>query len=474
MHALFHPRAFLGALLAGVASTLAASLDWVVALAAGAVGWVLARDRTAALPLLSSSSGPPPLPLLRLAGWLARAVTALEGAILPGEAVIARRLAASLTAAVDAALVDLGVPPALCEDGGRGQAAPALAARLGCDPTALFRLLRAGAATGVVRVVSAPGGDSADDEAASVRFGPTSLTVALAAGPAAAVAAVYARHLGAAYSRLADAARRGTDAYSLAHGGVPFWTRVEEVGDGATFSSAMAAAEGLISPALLASARPWGGTREIVDVGGAHGTLLARLLDLAGPDARGTLFDTPAVVEAARAAWRAAGRGSLQAAALASGRVAFQGGDFFKASTLPVLRPGALAVARFILHDWCDADAAAILAGLRSRVVVEDEKVGGRQRGTAAGGSAAAAPPPPSLCLIELVLPPGAAPPPHPALALSDVNMLAAVRGGRERTASEWAALLARGGWNLTSIRPVGTVFLLEAATAEVGGAAEE
>ena len=282
-------------------------------------------------------------------------------------------------------------------------------------------------------------------------------------------------HLGPAYARLADAARTGQDAYSLAHGGVPFSASLGAPGGGEeTFSRAMAAGDGLVSGRLLARARAWGRDARIVDVGGAHGSLLARLLALAGnPATRGVLFDPRAVVAAAWAAWGEAGGGG--GARAPSPPVDFVGGDLFDASTLPRLGPGTVAVARFILHDWGDADAVRILRALRAAAVVveeDEEKVmdgGGRQQGDT--GAAPVARTPPSLCLVELVLPPApTTPPPHPLLALADVNMLAAVRGGRERTAGEWGALLERGGWRLVGVAPVGIVSLLEAVPAGVGG----
>ena len=455
------PLALLSGLVAGALASLAGPLRWVFALAA----WLFVRS---------------PATPAALVGALARTWTAFQTFVLPGEAAIALRLGVALSASVDAALVDLGVPAALCAGEGP-QPVPALATRLGCDPASLFRLLRAGAATGVVSLI--PGGEE-DDDTATVRFAPNRLTRALASGPARAVALVHARHLAPAYARLADGVRAGTDAYSLAHGGTPFWTRLAETGDETTFSQAMAAGDGLVSPSLLAAARDWKGVSgRVLDLGGAHGSCLARLLDLCQPSVCGVLFDTPAVAASARAAWLGAGDGSTQLAALASARVDFVGGDLFAAATLPALNPGDVAVLRFILHDWSDADAARILGGLRSRVKVEGDSAattaiattsmdaarGPRVKEGGNGGSSTTTPP--TVCLLELVLPPPAAPPPHPALALSDINMLAAVRGGRERTLREWEGLLAAGGWKLIKVTPVGIVCLLEAVPAQASSA---
>ncbi|KOT94425.1 methyltransferase [Streptomyces sp. NRRL F-5755] len=111
----------------------------------------------------------------------------------------------------------------------------------------------------------------------------------------------------------------------------------------------------------------WGTLGRIVDVGGGNGTLLAALLS-AYPGMRGTVFDQPETVRAARATLAAAGladRGDAVA------------GDFFGA--LPSGADGYVLSA--ILHDWDDDAAHTILrrcaeaAGAHGRVLVV-ERVG--------------------------------------------------------------------------------------------------
>jgi hypothetical protein len=155
---------------------------------------------------------------------------------------------------------------------------------------------------------------------------PHARALAVDGSPAAALARLHATHLGPAYARLADAARTGQDAYSLAHNGAPFWTRLSaDAACEQMFARAMLMGDGLVSTRLLKGARDWGRAACIVDVGGAHGSLLARLLDIIGnPNMRGVLFDQPAVVEAARAAWAADG-----AAGQGRGQVSFVGGNLF-------------------------------------------------------------------------------------------------------------------------------------------------
>ncbi|WP_079194581.1 methyltransferase [Streptomyces sp. CB02923] len=111
----------------------------------------------------------------------------------------------------------------------------------------------------------------------------------------------------------------------------------------------------------------WGSLGRIVDVGGGNGTFLAALL-AAHPGLRGTVFDQPETVRAARATLAAAG---------AANRADVVAGDFFEA--LPAGADGYVLSA--VLHDWDDDAARAILrrcaeaAGARGRVLVV-ERVG--------------------------------------------------------------------------------------------------
>jgi hypothetical protein len=111
----------------------------------------------------------------------------------------------------------------------------------------------------------------------------------------------------------------------------------------------------------------FGRFRTIVDVGGGHGLLLARLLE-AVPTARGVLFDLPEVIQGARA--------ELAARGLAE-RCSLVGGSFFDA----VPSGGDGYIMKWILHDWDDAACHRILRTIRSvippdgRVVVVDRLI---------------------------------------------------------------------------------------------------
>lgn len=87
--------------------------------------------------------------------------------------------------------------------------------------------------------------------------------------------------------------------------------------------------------------------RRIVDIGGGHGALLSGALRHA-PQARGVLYDLPAVV---------AGAGQQLTAAGVSTRCDAEGGSFF--DTVPA--GGDAHLMKNIIHDWDDEKSLAIL-----------------------------------------------------------------------------------------------------------------
>jgi hypothetical protein len=143
------------------------------------------------------------------------------------------------------------------------------------------------------------------------------------------------------------------------------------------------------------------------------------------PDARGVLVDLPAVVEEARVTLREAG---------VADRCEITGGDFFAG----VPRGGDVYVLAFVIHNWDDARALALLE--RCREAMAD---GAR------------------LLVVENLLPEQG---PAGFAALLDVEMMIYTAGGRERTEAEYRALLARAGLTLVRAVQVGdAVFALEA-----------
>jgi hypothetical protein len=118
-------------------------------------------------------------------------------------------------------------------------------------------------------------------------------------------------------------------------------------------------------------------------------------------------------------------------------RCRLEAGSFFDA----VPRGTYGYILKAILHNWDDGRAAQILASCRKAVPHD-----GR------------------LLIIERVMPERAVPGPAEPYLL-DLTMLMVTPGGRERTESEFRALLANSGFNLIRVVPTtAPVSVIEAA----------
>jgi len=164
----------------------------------------------------------------------------------------------------------------------------------------------------------------------------------------------------------------------------------------------------------LAAAYDFGAARQVVDVGGGLGCLLAEVLN-AHRHLQGTLFELPAVAERARA-WLADQR--------FGDRCRIVAGDFRR--QFPVT--GDVCILSSVVHDWDDTQARALLRRCRDAL-----RPDGR------------------LLLVEYVLRPDAGPDPA---KFSDLIML--VSGtGRERTEDEFQDLLECSGFTFEGSRPL-------------------
>jgi len=154
------------------------------------------------------------------------------------------------------------------------------------------------------------------------------------------------------------------------------------------------------------------GIASVTDIAGGNGHFLSRLI-AKHPGISTRLVDMAEAIEAARA-----GRGGpLPGCDLVVG-------DFFQAL------PGGsdLYILQKILHDWPDEQAGRILRTLRAAVA-----------------------PGTRLAVIEVIVTPD-----RPDALLSDVYMLVQ-SGGCERTADQFAALLADHGFRMTKAVETGT-----------------
>ena len=267
-------------------------------------------------------------------------------------------------------------------------------------PPALARLVRALATLGVL---------SHDGE----RYGPTPLSALFETGPTtmrAMVLHMFEPPSWRAWGEILHSIETGETAFVHANGSevFPFYAANPE--SAAVFDEAMTNFSEAVA-AAVAAAYDFAPFATIVDVGGGHGTLLATILG-AAPAARGVLFDQPAVVDGAGAAFASRG---------VADRVTVASGDFFE----HVPAGGDLYVLKHIIHDWEDERALRILGNVH-----------------------AAAAPGARLLLVETVVPPSAVPSLAP---LMDLHMMV-MTGGCERTEAEFRDLLDRAGFDLERV----------------------
>ncbi len=189
--------------------------------------------------------------------------------------------------------------------------------------------------------------------------------------------------------------------------GVGFYQYMAQHPDTARlFSEAMAEFAALSTDAVAAD-YDFSPFRQIVDIGGGQGVLLATILSRY-PQAHGVLFELASVIERARP--------FIESTGLAD-RCELVAGDFF----VSVPQGADAYMLQRILHSCCHAMTPS------SRVLI-----------------------------IQQVMPPPGAEAASETLfhgVMSDLNMLA-VGGGRERSEAEYRALLEAAGLRLTRVVP--------------------
>ncbi|MFL5928808.1 MAG: methyltransferase [Gaiellaceae bacterium] len=288
-----------------------------------------------------------------------------------------------------------------------------LAAETGTHADALYRLLRALAAAGVLREL--------DDR----RFELAELGEGLRSDVPGSVhgwALMIGRPLHwNTWSSLVESIRTGENTFRLVHGTDVWSYRAQRPEEAAIFDSAMTSITGLVDDAVL-HAYDFSHFREVVDVAGGRGALLAAILARYAA-VRCVLFDQPDVVANAGALLGSFGD-----------RCRVVGGSFFER-----VPPGADAyLLKSILHDWEDDDCVTIL-----RVIGEAMPEHG------------------VVLVLERDL---GRPNENAAAKLSDLNMLVNP-GGRERSQDEYAALFAAAGLRYVGATPsTAGVSIFEAA----------
>lgn len=283
-----------------------------------------------------------------------------------------------------------------------------LAGRVGADPGALTRLLRALASLEVV-TESKPDHFRLTDVGQALRTDqPDSVHafVRMFCDPA----------MLAAWRELDTAVRTGETTFDRVFG-LSFFDHLKANPElSGLFNASMRQGTRLTAQQLPA-AYDFARFGTVADIGGGDGTLLASVL-AAHEGVRGILFDT--------AEGLAQADGVLSAADVAD-RCATVPGDFFASAP-----EGAdLYLLKSVIHDWDDDRCATILDHIRRAIPTD-----GR------------------LLIVEPVLPEvvdGGLP---PTIYLSDLNMLVNV-GGRERTRADFESLCARAGFTVIGVTPL-------------------
>jgi hypothetical protein len=219
------------------------------------------------------------------------------------------------------------------------------------------------------------------------------------------------------WSGLGGSIQTGDTAFDQVYG-CSFWEFYRHNPEpGAIFNEAMRLI-GKHNSAEVTKSYDWERFPLIADIGGGIGGLLVDILD-AYPSCRGILFEDPKVVQQS----------------LSHDRLEYVGGDFFQG-----VPAGADAyILRWIIHDWSEAAALALLGKVR-----EAMKPGAR------------------LILLEELIP--ETPELVPGKWL-DLLMLA-ITGGRERTEKEYQELLSSAGFALEEVVPTaGPLSILIAKT---------
>jgi hypothetical protein len=291
-------------------------------------------------------------------------------------------------------VVKLGIAD-LLSDGSR--TSDELAEAVGAHPEALYRLLRAVAALGVLR------------EEADRRFALTELGAELRSDHPRSLAG-WAAFIGTpsywrAWGDLLHSVQTGENAFRHVHGTDPWTYRMRHQDLSADFDRAMASLSRRAADAVLA-VFDFSRFKSIIDIGGGNGAFLATIL-AKHPNPRGVVFDQPHVVAGAESFLREAG---------VAERCETVGGNFF--TSVPA--GGDAYLLKQILHDWDDQRCLEILRVCRTAMT-------------------------PGAALLAIERDLGGPNDAH-AAKLSDLNMLVAP-GGQERSPQQYADLFEASGF---------------------------
>lgn len=307
-------------------------------------------------------------------------------------------------------VTDLGVPDLLADG---PMSCADLSATLGVEQVPLHQMLRAVATTGLLR--TDPGPETGPQQRFSLTASGTTLQDGHPSGTRDMVLTMQGELFWNALRVLPERVAEGRTGPEIAYG-KPFFELMSERPDEATRFNRMMIATSGDESAAVAGAYDFSEVERLVDVGGGIGTVLLEVLRR-HPHLHGVLVDLPGVTEQASQ--------NLAAAGFAA-RCDVVEGDFL--GSLPA-GADAYLLSR-ILHDWDDETCVRVL----------------RSCARAMTGSS-------RLLVVEKVLPDDD----EPHLGKRLDLIMAALTHGRERTATEYAELLAAAGLRTIRQVPTGT-----------------
>jgi hypothetical protein len=303
----------------------------------------------------------------------------------------------------------------LLRDGAR--ASDDLARTTNTQPRALYRLLRALAAVGVLH----------EHPGETFELTPTGCCLRSdVPNSCYAWACLVGRpHQWESWGNLLHTVKTGETAFDHRHGSGVWEWRSQKPEESRIFDAAMVSIS-RAAAAAVAAAYDFSAFGTLVDVGGGRGSLLAEILRR-HIRLRGLLFDLPHVV---------AGSQSVLEAAGVADRCQVIGGDFFR--TVP--EGGDAYLLKSVLMDHDDTEAAAVLNACRRAMKLSTK-----------------------LIVMERLL---GEPNQTPEAKFSDLAMLV-MTGGRERASDEFASLFGTCGLRLERVIPTQSPYSLVIAAVD-------
>ncbi|GAA3582831.1 methyltransferase [Amycolatopsis ultiminotia] len=318
----------------------------------------------------------------------------------------------------------LGIPDALGDGSGTAEE---LAAEVGADLRFLQRLLRAGAAAGLLTT-------STDGRFALTELGRMFRKDAPWLGYA--HDATHAHPMfWEAWGALENAVRTGIPAFDLVHGKGLFDHLAGDPELSSMFHLTMSTGTALQVSAIV-DGYDFSPYRRVTDVGGGDGTNLSAILN-ANPGVSGVVFDRANALQDAPAVLEKAG---------VADRCETVAGDFF--DTVPA--GSDLYVLKSVVHDWNDEAAEKLLSTVRAAMEPDSK-----------------------LVVFTWLMPEkgdaGGDPAERLAMAVQDIELMVVTRG-EMRTLSEYTELFGRAGLSITSVLDIPCPFSLHAIEAERAG----